>query len=245
MAYDKRGDRLIWQDLKGHVIKSVDRSTGEISNWQVFLGSTVIPGDLCVDQKSRTVYFCLTHLGTPRTFSMQAASLDTGKVWEVIPRSSHVIRTVDFDATRNALVYTMSDTAADPFAVWRYSLASRQSEQVVPAREQCRSMLRCAVDASGKRLFWGRNDEDDKLDGIWTMKLDGTGEPKQIVRAPKSFPYEIECKRSWYGSTDLIWADAKCGSILTSKDDGSAFRTILDVRKSSLGIHPTALELVR
>ncbi len=245
LAYDKHANRLLWQDIKGHAIKSVDRATGKLGDWAVVLAPSGMPLDLCVDQKSRTVYFPVLHYATPRTYSIQAASLDTGKVWVVVPKSTQVIYTVDFDAGRNALTYTMANSAEESFGVWRHSLKSGKSERIVPARDQCRGALRCAIDASGNHLFWTRNDRDNKLDGIWTMDLTESGTPKQIVQSPGAYPFEIEWKRAWNGAPQLFWADINLGAIVASKANGSGLHTVLDVRKASLGIYPTALELVR
>ena len=77
------------------------------------------------------------------------------------------------------------------------------------------------------------------------MYLTKSGTPKQIVQSPWTYPFEIECKRAWAGVTELFWADITLCAIVASKADGSDLHTVLDVRKASLGIYPTALELVR
>ncbi len=245
LAYDKHGNRLLWQDAKGQAIKSVDRATGKLGDWEVALGQGRTPLDLCVDQKSHTVYFSVHHDTTPQTFSIQAASLDTGKRCVVVPKSSQAIRTVDFDAGRNALTYTLANSAEDSFEVWRHSLKSGESKQIVPARGQWHGAKLSALDASGNHLFWTRNDGDDKFDGIWTMELTESGTPKQIVKRPGGFPMEIEWKRAWNGTPQLFWADTNLGAIVSANADGSGLHTVLCVKKASLGKYPTGIELVR
>ena len=77
------------------------------------------------------------------------------------------------------------------------------------------------------------------------MDLTESGTPKQIVKSPGTYPFEIECKRAWNGVTELFWADITLCAIVASKADGSGLHTVLDVRKASLGTYPTALELVK
>ncbi len=149
------------------------------------------------------------------------------------PRLSpcQVIYTVDFDAERNALTYTMANSAVDSFGVWRHSLTSGKSDQIVPVRDQCRGALRCALDSCGNRVFWTRNDRDNKLDGIWAMDLTESGTPKQIVQSPGTYPFEIECRRTWTGTSQLFWADITLGAIVKANADGSGKAIAKDVRE--------------
>lgn len=244
LAYDREGDRLLWQDVKAHSIKAVDRSTGKLSDWEI----NPLPdaaGDLCVDQQSRTVYFHIRHFGRPDTHSIGAGSLETGEFHEITPRSTLWIQSIDHDPVRNELIYTRTEGSDKPCSVWRHRLANGICVEVMPANEKCRGIGRAALHPSGRRLYWCQNSKDDSLDGIWSIALERDAKPEPVVRTGGSFPFEIEFTRDWKGSIRLIWTDITKGSISSCKLDGSDVRVVNDLKKAGQGKAVTGLELVR